>query len=164
MKRNTFLIIMAAGLLLTAACNPYSEHVLKGTLYSDSTMTTPLAGKTLDFYEGADVWRDLVFDQYLGHAETDANGRWAFQYIRNLDRNSIKPVSKLKITEYEILIVCDGDTLYTGSADGSNLNFYPGCWHNPYSHPSTPADTTGATDTTTTDTTAVSIFMKGGLK
>lgn len=162
MKKSTLIIAMAVGALLVAACNPYSEHVLKGTLYSDSTMTTPLSGKTLDFYEGE--YSRIVYNTYLGHAETDANGRWAFQYIRNLDRNSLEPVSKLSRIEYSVLIVCDGDTLYTGSADGVNLKFYPGCWHNPYSHPDTPADTTGTTDTTTTDTTAVSIFMKGGLK
>ena len=142
MKKKVHLAMIAT--LLLSACNPYSEHVIRGTLYADSTQTTPLADKTLNFYEG-EAYYDFNGFKYLGHAVSDTQGRWAFQYIRGLD-NPYQQSSgaKLSMTEYEILITCDGDTLYSGSPDAQNITVYPGCWQNPYIH-------RPITDTTSTE-------------
>ena len=80
MKRKTLLIV--ASVLLLTACNSYSEQVVRGTLYTDSTKTTPLAGDTLYFRENTDGIYPDASSAYLGYAVTDAQGRWGFQYIR----------------------------------------------------------------------------------
>ena len=125
MKTRRILALVAAMLLL-ASCSDYSTHVLRGTLYEDATMGTPLSGRTLDFYEH-EAYSDLAENgKYLGSAVSDDQGRWAFMYTRNVDNPHYPaPAAKLSIIEYMVLIVSAGDTLYFGYAN-RDLNLYPG--------------------------------------
>lgn len=143
--RKKLILPLVAVVLLCAGCDPYYERAMKGTLYTDSTMIAPLAGATLNFYEGEVVYRADFdeFDNYLGQAVSDARGRWAFQYIHNFDNPYQQSNSKLSVVEYGVLITCNGDTLYVGNGSTQNLKVYPGCWHNPYIRP--------ASDTTQTE-------------
>ncbi len=136
--RKKLIIPLVAVVLLCAACDPYYERAMKGTLYNDSTLSTPLAGATLNFYEGEVVYRvDYAdFDNYLGQAVSDAQGRWAFQYIHNFNNPYQQSNAKMSKIEYGVLITCNGDTLYVGSGnDQTALKLYPGCWHNPFIRP-----------------------------
>lgn len=129
--------------LLLAGCDPYYERTMKGMLYTDSTMSSPLAGATLNFYEGEVVYRADYdeFDNYLGQAVSDAQGRWAFQYIHGFDNPYQQSNAKMSKIEYGVLITCNGDTLYVGTGyNQTAMRLYPGCWHNPYVRPTT--DTT----------------------
>lgn len=138
MKKTTPLILLAA-LMLFAACKEYSEHVVRGTLYTDSTMTTPIAGDTLTFRESTDMDR-YAGSKYLGQAVTDAHGRWAFQYIRGLDNPYMQQPAdaKFQMVEYYLLITCGNDTLsweFAGTYNGSSsdtLNLWPGKWQHPF--------------------------------
>lgn len=85
--------MMAAAMMLAVACVPdYSEHRLYGTLYSDSTLQTAVPGMQLNFREGG---------IYLGSANTDAQGRWGFQYVRNVDN----PYRNAKLSMVEHFLV-----------------------------------------------------------
>ena len=148
MKKITILPLLASFALL-CSCNPYHEHVLKGTLYSDSTLTTPLAGDTLTFHDGEDLYD---CDNYLGQAVTDQRGRWAFQYVTNLESpNAARTGAKFSMAEYWLVIVCGDDTLYAGDgwdATRTNKTFYPGCWTDPFRRHNTEPDTTQVADST----------------
>lgn len=127
------ILTMIAGIALLGACQPYSDHVIKGTLYSDSTLTTPIAGDTLTFLETDDVYREAE-GKYLGQAITDERGRWAFKYTRNLDVPANG--AKLQLTEYYLLIHDSSDTLYwepvgRSNSDEGKIMIYPGCWKAP---------------------------------
>ena len=134
MKRTTLLIV--ASVLLLTACNSYSEQVVRGTLYTDSTKTTPIAGDTLIFRESTDgIWSGAS-STYLGYAVTDAQGRWGFQYIRGFQNPYMQESSNAKMSyvEYFLLIKHGDDTLfwdYVGtfrSGNGDTLDLWPGKW------------------------------------
>lgn len=159
--KKTLLIV---AVVLLAACKPYSEQIIRGTLYADSTKTTPLAGDTLTFRESFEIYPDAD-SKYLGQAVTDARGRWGFQYIRGFDNPYMQEPAgaKLTLTEYYLLITRGSDTLYWGfagnfsSSNNDTIDLWPGKWQRPdwwYPQP----------DTTTVDTTATdSTKWKGGL-
>lgn len=88
-----YLVIVAVSLLATACMPDYSEHLLYGTLYSDSTQQTAIPGMQLNFREN---------DTYLGSANTDAQGHWGFKYIRNVE-NPYRD-AKLSLEEYRLVI------------------------------------------------------------
>ena len=120
------ILPLAAAVMLLASCADYSTHVLRGTLYEDSTMSTPLSGRTLDFYEHEEYSDFYGNGKYLGSAVSDEQGRWAFMYTRNMDTPHYPaPAEKLQVIEYLVLIVSAGDTLYFGQTE-RNLNLYPG--------------------------------------
>lgn len=165
MKYRRFLTaaaILGGALCLLAGCNPYSEHVMRGTLYTDSTKTTPIAGDTLTFFETSWIERDAQ-DNYLGQAVTDSRGRWGFQYIRGFKNpyTSRPAGAKMEIEEYFLLIVRGHDTLYWQSVGRSKdtLALWPGGWRHPEWWDPQP-------DTTTVDTTAVadSTKWRGGVR
>ena len=164
MKLKLIPLLLLA--MLFAACKPYSEQIIRGTLYADSTKTTPLAGDTLTFRESNYMEPDAD-SKYLGQAVTDARGRWGFQYIRGFDNPYMQEPAgaKFSFEEYFLLITCGSDTLYWGGAgsfssrNNDTIDLWPGKWQHPdwwYQQP----DTT-AIDTTIVDTTATK--WKGGL-
>jgi hypothetical protein len=164
MKQKLIPLLLVA--MLFAACKPYSEQIIRGTLYADSTKTTPLAGDTLTFRESNYMEPDAD-SKYLGQAVTDARGRWGFQYIRGFDNPYMQEPAgaKFSMVEYFLLITCGSDTLYWGGAgsfssrNNDTIDLWPGKWQHPdwwYQQP----DTT-AIDTTVVDTTATK--WKGGL-
>lgn len=159
--KKTILPAFAAAVLLLAGCTPYSEQVVRGTLYTDSTMTTPIAGDTLTFRESTDIYSDAS-STYLGQAVTDAQGRWGFQYIRGYQNPYMQQPAgaKLSMVEYFLLIIRGSDTLYWNFAgtfgDGRNdtLTLWPGKWQHPDWWDPQPMPDTTAVDTTN---------LKGGL-
>ncbi len=164
MKLKLIPLLLLA--MLFAACKPYSEQIIRGTLYADSTKTTPLAGDTLTFRESNYMEPDAD-SKYLGQAVTDARGRWGFQYIRGFDNPYMQEPAgaKFSFEEYFLLITRGDDTLYWGGAgsfssrNNDTIDLWPGKWQHPdwwYQQP----DTT-AIDTTIVDTTATK--WKGGL-
>lgn len=68
------LIVLSSCLLfLFTACEPPEYPTLvSGTLYTDSTLTTPVANDT--------VWFCNIDKAYLGHATTDSLGRFGFSF------------------------------------------------------------------------------------
>ena len=158
--RRLPLVLLGIALLATA-CEDYSEHVVRGTLFIDSTKTTPMAGDTLVFYESEDYSeRDA---KYLGYAVSDDQGHWGFMYVRNFDNPYMQQPAgaKLSLPQYRLLITCGNDTLSwdyvdRGNSDEGYLDLWPGCWHRPDGgYP--PADSVDI-DTTTVDT----LSRKGG--
>lgn len=152
MKLRLIPLLLVA--LLFAACDPYSEHIIRGTLYADSTKTTPIAGDTLVFYE-SDYIEPHADSKYLGYAVTNAQGRWGFQYIRGFDNPYMQPTgAKLSMVEYFLLITHGSDTLYWEYIGGNDegIEVWPGCWQHPDwwdPQPDTTAvDTTASTDST----------------
>lgn len=146
MKKHLRLFPLLFAALLTVACEGYSEHIIRGTLYTDSTKTTPIAGDTLIFRETKGLgWDDMNYGTYFGFAVTDAQGRWGFQYVRNFDSPYMQSVgAKMTRPEYFLLITYDSDTLYWDDVyycDGDTIELWPGCWKNPMSD-TTAADTT----------------------
>lgn len=158
MKLKLIPLLLVA--LLFVACDPYSEHIVRGTLYADSTKTTPLAGDTLVFRE-SDYMDYNVDSKYLGFAVTDAQGRWGFQYIRGFDNPYMQQPAgaKLSMREYFLLITHGSDTLYWEYIGGNDegIEVWPGCWDHPGWWDPEP-DTT-VVDTTVVDTTK----WRGGL-
>ena len=59
-------------LLFTACEPPEYPTLVSGTLYTDSTLTTPVANDT--------VWFCNIDKEYLGHATTDSLGRFGFSF------------------------------------------------------------------------------------
>lgn len=168
MKLKLIPLLLVA--MLFAACKPYSEQIIRGTLYADSTKTTPLAGDTLTFRESNYMEPDAD-SKYLGQAVTDARGRWGFQYIRGYDNPYMhQPAgAKFSFEEYFLLITRGNDTLYWDFAGNFNNSrndtvvLWPGKWQHPDWWNLQPDTTT--IDTTAVDTNAIidGSMMKGGL-
>ena len=93
MKAKTILLAALAAMVATACVPDYSEHMLYGTLYTDSTQQTVVPGVQLNFRENG---------AYLGSASTDNQGRWGFKYIRNVD-NPYRG-AKLSLEEYFLVV------------------------------------------------------------
>lgn len=123
MKQMRLIPLIAVAAMLSTSCMGYEEHVLKGTLYADSAHTIPAAGDTLTFRAGT----RFDYDRYLGQAITDAQGRWAFQYIQNF-ANPHQNETETSSFYDEVLIKHGADTLYTGWPDRNDIILYPGCW------------------------------------
>ena len=126
MKR---IIPVLFALLLTGACER-SEYTTRitGTLYTDSTLTTPVANDTVWFYDY--TYHGKHPDSILiGHALTDQEGRFGF-LDWSVDVSSYDPryESKFKIDFGQFIIVHWPDTLFRGEYSGkyNQLVLYPG--------------------------------------
>lgn len=117
--------MIAVAAMLSTSCGGYDEHVLKGTLYADSAHTIPAAGDTLTFRAGT----RYDYDRYLGQSITDAQGRWAFQYIEDIENPYQNETGTRSYYPY-VIIMHGRDTMYTGRPDIGTLTLYPGCWRN----------------------------------
>ena len=118
MKRRLFLPLLAA--LLATACTATELHIVRGTLYTDSTLTTPLAGEDLKF---------VLEKDSLGTIRTDNQGHFGFAFNVGIDPIARRD-AKLKIEYSWLYIIHQGDTLYGNEypqTDGDTLLLYPGC-------------------------------------
>ena len=130
MKR---IIPILFALLLAGACER-SEYTTRitGTLYTDSTLTTPVANDTVWFYDNTYHGNrpDSTFVQPpIGHALTDDKGRFGF-LDWNVDVSSYDPryESKFHVDHGNFIIVHLTDTLFCGVYSGwyKDLILYPG--------------------------------------
>ena len=126
MKR---IIPVLLALLLTGACER-SEYTTRitGTLYTDSTLTTPVANDTVWFYDY--TYHGKHPDSILiGHALTDQEGRFGF-LDWSVDVSSYDPryESKFQFDFGQFIIVHWPDTLFRGEYSGkyNQLVLYPG--------------------------------------
>ncbi len=126
MKR---IIPILFALLLAGACerSEYTTRVT-GTLYTDSTLTVPVANDTVWFYDY--TYHGKHPDSILiGHALTDQEGRFGF-LDWSVDVSSYDPryESKFKIDFGQFIIVHWPDTLFRGEYSGkyNQLVLYPG--------------------------------------
>lgn len=114
------MVVAAVCVMTMQSCFPESDvkTVLRGTLYADSTLTTPLAGDTL-----------VVLDEHLGKVGislTDDSGHFAFSYWSNgIDA---KPEAKFKYEFPPVFLSHHGDTLWGGTSRSyhDNIVIYPG--------------------------------------
>ena len=99
------LIILSSYLLLLfTACEPPEYPTLvSGTLYTDSTLTTPVANDT--------VWFCNIDKEYLGHATTDSLGRFGFSFW-NFDVTQSE--YERRKGPYQFLALYGQDTLFQG--------------------------------------------------
>ncbi len=125
MKKRGLIPLMACATLLCMSCFGHKEHVLKGTLYADSAKTIAAAGDTLVFRAGT----RYDYDRYLGQSITDAQGRWAFQYIEDIENPYQNETGTRSYYPY-VIIMHGRDTMYTGRPDIGTITLYPGCWRN----------------------------------
>lgn len=125
MKTIKLIPLIAGAAMLCVSCLGHTAHTLKGTLYADSAGTIAAAGDTLVFRAG--ITND--YDRYLGQSITDAQGRWAFMYIEDIE-NPYQHESGTSSYYPEVLIMHGSDTMYTGKPDNGTLTLYPGCWKN----------------------------------
>ena len=126
MKR---IIPILFALLLAGACER-SEYTTRitGTLYTDSTLTTPVANDTVWFYDY--TYHGKHPDSILiGHALTDQEGRFGF-LDWSVDVSSYDPryESKFQFDFGQFIIVHWPDTLFRGEYSGkyNQLVLYPG--------------------------------------
>ncbi|MBQ5975989.1 MAG: hypothetical protein IJL48_09830 [Bacteroidales bacterium] len=123
------LPLLVAAVLLFGACER-SEYTTRitGTLYTDSTLTVPVANDTVWFYDY--TYHGKHPDSILiGHALTDQEGRFGF-LDWSVDVSSYDPryESKFKIDFGQFIIVHWPDTLFRGEYSGkyNQLVLYPG--------------------------------------
>ena len=126
MKR---IIPVLFALLLTGACER-SEYTTRitGTLYTDSTLTTPVANDTVWFYDNT-YHGNRQDSTPIGHALTDKEGRFGF-LDWNVDVNRYNPryECKFQFDFGQFIIVHWPDTLFRGEYSGkyNQLVLYPG--------------------------------------
>ena len=115
--------------MLFAACER-SEYTTRitGTLYTDSTLTVPVANDTVWFYDY--TYHGKRQDSTpIGHALTDRIGRFGF-LDWNVDFSTYHPryESKFKVDYGNFIIVHLTDTLFCGVYAGwyKELILYPG--------------------------------------
>ena len=115
-------ILLTVTSLMLFSCADTELYEIRGTLYSDSTLTVPLPGQQLFFtMDGFDT---------LGSVSTDSQGRFGFAYNTGVD--NLVDNSKFSIEYKWLYILYKGDTLY-GYGDEypwirDTLNIYPGGW------------------------------------
>ena len=132
-NRMKHILPLLVALLLFGACER-SEYTTRitGTLYTDSTLTVPVANDTVWFYNFT-PWatnRDSTYHEWLlGHALTDSKGRFGF-LDWNVDFSTYDPSyeSKFKVDYGNFIIVHSTDTLFCGKYSGwyIDLILYPG--------------------------------------
>ena len=128
-RMKHILPLLVAAVLLFGACER-SEYTTRitGTLYTDSTLTVPVANDTVWFYDY--TYHGNRPDSILiGHALTDQEGRFGF-LDWSVDVSSYDPryESKFKIDFGQFIIVHWPDTLFRGEYSGkyNQLVLYPG--------------------------------------
>ncbi len=113
-------ILLTATALTLFSCTDTKLYEIRGTLYSDSTLTVPLPGQQLFFtIDGSDT---------LGSVSTDSQGRFGFAY--NIGVGNLVDNSKFQFEYNRLYILYKGDTLYGGEYPciRDTLNLYPGSW------------------------------------
>lgn len=119
MKFLKYILLTATALTLFS-CTDTKLYEIRGTLYSDSTLTVPLPGQQLFFtMDGFDT---------LGSVSTDSQGRFGFAY--NIGVGNLVDNSKFQFEYNRLYILYKGDTLYGGEYPciRDTLNLYPGSW------------------------------------
>lgn len=114
------IILLTATALTLFSCTDTKLYEIRGTLYSDSTLTVPLPGQQLFFtMDGYDT---------LGSVSTDSQGRFGFAY--NIGVGNLVDNSKFQFEYNRLYILYKGDTLYGGEYPciRDTLNLYPGSW------------------------------------
>ena len=126
MKHTPLLIIIT--LLLLGGCEmPEYPTTISGTLYTDSTLTTPVAGDTVWFCDYVSRYNDSsLVGEYLGHAYTDSLGRFAFTFW-NFDVTKSE-YERRKAFYNTFFAIYGQDTLFMGRyrSEYRKLIFYPG--------------------------------------
>lgn len=120
MKR-TYLLIFVLSLLLCACEESEYTTQITGTLYTDSTLTTPVANDTLWFcnyrhqLEYTDSTQSNIIIDSIGHCLTDAQGRFGFSFW-NIDVNHLIDANdeKFQFEFAPFLILYKQDTLFSG--------------------------------------------------
>ena len=120
-------IFIAVMLFVACERSEYTTRIT-GTLYSDSTLTVPVANDTVWFYDY--TYHGKRQDNTpIGHALTDRIGRFGF-LDWNVDFNTYDPryESKFKVDYGNFIIVHLTDTLFCGVYAGwyKELILYPG--------------------------------------
>ena len=128
-RMKHILPLLVAAVLLFGACER-SEYTTRitGTLYTDSTLTVPVANDTVWFYDY--TYHGNRPDSILiGHALTDQEGRFGF-LDWSVDVSSYDPryESKFQFDFGQFIIVHWPDTLFRGEYSGkyNQLVLYPG--------------------------------------
>lgn len=129
MKRLPLILLVY--MLLLTACSDTETYRLRGILYTDSTLTTPIPNATLTFGSGEWYWNstNLPIDT-LGQAVTDVQGRWGIAYNVAIDPIARRD-AKFHVEYSPLLILYNGDTLYMKDYNtlvSDTLKLYPGCW------------------------------------
>ncbi len=113
-------ILLTATALTLFSCTDTKLYEIRGTLYSDSTLTVPMPGQQLLFtMDGSDT---------LGSVSTDSQGRFGFAY--NIGVGNLVDNSKFQFEYNRLFILYKGDTLYGAEYPciRDTLNLYPGSW------------------------------------
>lgn len=116
------IVLSSCLLLLFTACEPPEyPTIISGTLYTDSTLSTPVANDT--------VWFCNIDKEYLGHATTDSLGRFGFLFW-NFDVTKTEYEWR-KNFYYNFIALYGQDTLFRGRYrdEYQRLILFPGrCW------------------------------------
>lgn len=127
-------LILSLALLLFCACER-SEFTtqITGTLYTDSTLATPIANDTLWFFNYKVTYQDsirtVVLTDTLAHAVTDGQGRFAAAWWNfDIEQEIADNERKFKVEYSPFLIFYRQDTLFQGQWHGNykQLVLYPG--------------------------------------
>ena len=113
------IVLSSCLLFLFVACEPPEYPTLiSGTLYTDSTLSTPVANDT--------VWFCNTDKAYLGHATTDSLGRFGFSFW-NFDVTQTEYKWR-KNLYYSFFALYGQDTLLQGHYrdEYKKLILYPG--------------------------------------
>ena len=128
-RMKHILPLLVAAVLLFDACER-SEYTTRitGTLYTDSTLSVPVANDTVWFYDY--TYHGNRQDSIpIGHALTDQEGRFGF-LDWSVDVSSYDPryESKFHVDHGNFIIVHLTDTLFCGVYSGwyKDLILYPG--------------------------------------
>ena len=134
MKRiSLWMMILLTVVALSGCGYEYEEMEVRGQLFSDSSLTTPISGVELKFME---VWIDPYYENY----DTQDFGD-------NLENPYMNNKFTFDRSYRGVAIIYDGSVIYKGGINDSNLmRLYPGCWP-PASQSDTTAVVAPETDT-----------------
>ncbi len=129
MKKKTLFMICTAALLATACVTDYRDYTFRGILYADSTLQGVIPNADMTFAESGGA---------KGRFSSDAQGRWGFSFIRNLD-NPYQKGAKFQFAEYSLYVMCGTDTVFyeilpVGGNGGDAIVAYPGFMERLRSH------------------------------
>ena len=122
MKRLRIIFLLLCAVTLAAACTKPNAYTIRGTLYTDATLSTPIQGDTLFFNYGNSV--------SVGYAVTDSQGRFAILFWSDGLGNE-QPAPKSTYESDCVYAFYKGEPvfkqylLYLGS-DVEGLQIYPG--------------------------------------
>lgn len=128
-------LILSLALLLFCACERYEYTTqITGTLYTDSTLATPIANDTLWFFNYKVTYQDsirtVVLTDTLTHALTDGQGRFTAAWWNfDIEQEIADYERKFQFEDYpHYLIFYEQDTLFQGQWHDNykQLVLYPG--------------------------------------